>query len=123
MNMISVVDDDVTVRSATVDLLNSHGFACEAYASAEEYLGSERIEDTSCLILDVSMPGLNGLELQKQLTEAGRTIPIIFITAFPDERARAQATRGGALCYLPKPYSDEELVACIRRALGPPRWT
>jgi FixJ family two-component response regulator len=123
MNVISVVDDDASVRSATVDLLNSHGFACEAYASAEEYLGSKRIADTSCLILDVSMPGLNGLELQRQLAQGERSIPVIFITAFPDERTRAQATSGGALCYLPKPYSDEELLNCIRRALRPLRST
>ena len=109
------------MRSGTVDLLNSFGFACEAYASAEKYLGSERIAHTSCLILDVNMPGLNGLELQSQLVQSGRIIPIIFITAFPDERTRAQAMRAGSLCYLPKPYSEEELLNCIRRALGLPR--
>jgi FixJ family two-component response regulator len=101
--------------------LNSLGFVCEAYASAEEYLGSARIGDTSCLILDVKMPGQNGLELQRQLIESGRSIPIIFITSFPEERGRAQAIGAGALCYLPKPYSDEELLKCIRRALRPPR--
>jgi FixJ family two-component response regulator len=123
MNVISVVDDDASVRSATVDLLNSAGFSCEAYASAEEYLGSERIAHTACLILDIKMPGLSGLELQRQLVQSGCTIPVIFITSFPEERTRAQASGAGALCYLPKPYSDEELLKCIGRALRLPRST
>jgi len=120
MNVISVVDDDPFVRSATVDLLNSFGFICEAYASAEEYLGSERIEDTSCLILDVKMPGLSGLELQEQLIETGRRVPIIFITSFPEERTRTKAIGAGAFGFLPKPYSEEQLLSCIHRALRPP---
>jgi FixJ family two-component response regulator len=122
MNVISLVDDDASVRSATVDLLDSLGFACEAYASAEEYL-AERIVHTSCLILDVNLPGLNGLELQRHLVQSGRTVPIIFITAFPEERARAEAIRAGAVCCLLKPYSDEELLTCIHRALGLSRST
>jgi FixJ family two-component response regulator len=117
MDVISVVDDDASVRLATIDLLNSHGFACEAYGSAEEYLGSLRTTRTSCLILDLNMPGLSGLELQRHLAQIGRAVPIIFITAFPQERTRAQAMGAGARCYLPKPYSDEQLVRCIRRAL------
>jgi FixJ family two-component response regulator len=119
MTMISVVDDDPFVRSATVDLLNSFGFVCDAYASAEEYLGSGRIANTSCLILDVKMPGLNGLELQTQLIETGRRIPIIFVTSFPEESARAKAIGAGAICFLPKPYSEEHLLNCIHRALRP----
>src|SRR5262249_9435212 len=119
MGVISVVDDDAAVRSATVDLLDSLGFACEAYASAEEYLG-ESIVHTSCLVLDVNLPGLTGLELQRQLVRSGRMIPIIFITAFQQESTRALAARAGAVCYLAKPYSDEELLSCIRRALRVP---
>jgi FixJ family two-component response regulator len=118
MDMISIVDDDASVRSATVDLLDSLGFACEAYRSAEEYLGSATAADTRCLILDIHMPGLNGLELQRRLAQSGSTVPIIFITAFPEERSRAEAFRAGALCYLPKPYSDEELLDCVRQALA-----
>ena len=118
MDLISVVDDDASVRSATVDLLNSAGFTCEAHSSAEEFLDSTRAADTRCLILDVNMPGLNGLELQRSLVRSGSTVPIIFITAYPEERTRAEAFRAGALCYLPKPYNDEELLDCIRQALA-----
>jgi len=114
---ISVVDDDASVRLATVDLLTSSGFVCEAFESAEAYLQSESGHLTSCLILDVRMAGLNGLELQRLLTDQSRGVPIIFITAFPDERMRRQAIDGGAICYLPKPYNDEELLGCIRLAL------
>ena len=115
--LISVVDDDESVRSATVDLLASLGFACEAFMSAEAYLQSEAANRTSCLILDVRMPGLSGLELQRALTNQGRLVPIIFITSFPSRRVRQQAIKGGAICYLPKPYSVDELLNCIRLAL------
>ena len=115
--LISVVDDDASVRSATVDLLASVGFACEAFASADAYLQSDAANRTACLILDVRMPGLNGLELQQLLVEQGRTGPIIFITSYPNERVRRRAIRGGAICYLPKPYSEEDLLGCIRLAL------
>ena len=115
--LISVVDDDASVRSATVDLLASVGFACEAFASADAYLQSDAANRTACLILDVRMPGLNGLELQRLLTDQGRAVPIIFITSYPNERVRRRAIRGGAICYLSKPYSEEELLDCIRLAL------
>ena len=115
--LISVVDDDASVRSATVDLLASVGFACEAFASADAYLQSDAANRTACLILDVRMPGLNGLELQRLLTDQGRAVPIIFITSYPNERVRRRAIRGGAICYLSKPYSEEELLGCIRLAL------
>ena len=114
--MIAVVDDDESVRSATVDLLLSLGFACEAFESAEAYLKSDARNRMSCLILDVRMPGLGGLELQQLLTDQGRPVPIIFITSFPSGRVRRQAIKGGAICYLPKPYSDDELLRCIRLA-------
>jgi len=114
--MIAVVDDDESVRSATVDLLLSLGFACEAFESAEAYLKSDARNRMSCLILDVGMPGLGGLELQQLLTDQGRPVPIIFITSFPSGRVRRQAIKGGAICYLPKPYSDDELLRCIRLA-------
>ena len=114
--MIAVVDDDESVRSATVDLLLSLGFACEAFESAEAYLKSDAGNRMSCLILDVGMPGLGGLELQQLLTDQGRPVPIIFITSFPSGRVRRQAIKGGAICYLPKPYSDDELLRCIRLA-------
>jgi FixJ family two-component response regulator len=118
MELISVVDDDESVRSATIDLLNSVGFDCEAFESAEAYLRSERVGRASCLILDITMPGLSGLELQRQLVHSGYSIPIIFITAFPEQRTLAQAMQAGAICYLPKPYSDGTLIDCVRRALN-----
>ena len=93
--MIAVVDDDESVRSATVDLLLSLGFACEAFESAEAYLKSDAGNRMSCLILDVGMPGLGGLELQQLLTDQGRPVPIIFITSFPSGRVRRQAIKGG----------------------------
>jgi len=115
--LIAVVDDDPSVRSATVDLLASVGFACEAFEAAEDYLQSDAAKRTACLILDVRMPGLNGLELQRLLADQGRAVPIIFITSYPDERVRGRAIRNGAICYLSKPYSEEELLDCIRLAL------
>ena len=115
--LIAVVDDDPSVRSATVDLLASVGFACEAYEAAEDYLQSDAAKRTACLILDVRMPGLNGLELQRRLADQGRAVPIIFITSYPNERVRRRAIRAGAICYLSKPYSEEDLLGCIRLAL------
>jgi FixJ family two-component response regulator len=118
--VISVVDDDASVRLATLDLLNAAGFACEAFSSGEEYFRSGQTERTTCLILDLNMQGMNGLEVQHQVVQSGHDIPIIFITAFPEIRTRAQAIRAGAICYLTKPYSDDELLACLERALGSP---
>ena len=115
---ISVVNDDASVRLATVDLLASVGFVCEAFASADAYLQSDAVNRTECLILDVRMPGLNGLELQRLLRNQGRAVPIIFITSYPNERVHRCAIRGGAICYLSKPYSEEELLGCIRLALN-----
>ena len=105
MDWIFVVDDDESVRAATVDLLSSLGFRCAAYASAEEYLGSQHAAKTSCLALDVNMPGMDGLELQNRLKELDYSIPVIFITAFPEEGKREQAIRAGAICYLPNRIS------------------
>jgi FixJ family two-component response regulator len=118
--VISVVDDDASVRLATLDLLNAAGFDCEAFASGEEYFSSGQSEQTRCLILDLNMQGMSGLEVQHQVVQSGQGIPIIFITAFPEARTRAQAFRAGATCYLTKPYSDDELLECLERALGSP---
>jgi FixJ family two-component response regulator len=118
--VISVVDDDPSVRLATLDLLKAAGYDCEAFSSGEEYFRSCQAPQTKCLILDVNMQGMNGLEVQQHVVQSGQGIPIIFITAFPEARARAQALRAGATCYLAKPYSAEDLLACLGRALGPP---
>ncbi len=117
MAVISVVDDDASVRLATVDLLDATGFACEAFGSAEEYLCSGRAPQTTCLILDINMLGMSGLELQRQLVQSEYRIPIIFITAFPEDWTREQAFRAGATCYLAKPYNADDLLACIEQAL------
>ena len=119
--LIAVVDDDASVRSATVDLLASVGFACEAFEAAEDYLQSDAANRTACLILDVRMPGLNGLELQRLMADQGRAVPIIFITSYPNERVRRRAIGAGAICYLSKPCSEKELLDCIRLALDASR--
>ena len=119
-SIVMIVDDDNSIRRAVRRLMKSFGFAVETFASAEEFLGSDRLEKTSCLILDVHMPGINGLELQERLVASNSEIPIIFITAFTDERARLQALKAGAVGYLAKPFADDELLNCIHTALKLP---
>ena len=118
MHVISVVDDDASVLSATVDLLDAVGLPCEAFPSAEAYLASDRVRSTSCLILDVSMPGLNGVELQRRLLHAGHFIPTIFITAFPEERIQQRLLAAGAAGFLIKPFDGQTMIECLNAALG-----
>lgn len=115
--VISVVDDDVSLRMATVRLLKAMGFTARAFASAPEFLSSPKIGETSCLIADVAMPGMSGLELQEQLIAQGWSIPIIFITAYPEERIRRQAMTRGAIDFLTKPFDELRLLECVERAL------
>jgi FixJ family two-component response regulator len=115
--MISIVDDDESVREGTIDLVKAMGFAAEAFPSAEDFLKSNRLRNTSCLITDVRMPGMTGLDLHDRLVELGNAIPTILITAFPNDRDQARALRAGVFCYLPKPFDASELLACIRLAL------
>jgi FixJ family two-component response regulator len=119
-SIVMIVDDDDSIRKAVRRLMKSFGFAVETFASAEEFLDSDWLERTSCLILDVHMPGMNGLELQKRLVASGCVIPIIFITAFTDDCARAQAMKAGAVGYLTKPFGDAALLDCIHEALKLP---
>ena len=119
-SVVMIVDDDDSIRKAVRRLMKSFGFAVETFASAEEFLGSDRLEKTSCLILDVQMPGMDGLELQERLVASSHAIPIVFITAFNDGRARAQAMQAGAVGYLIKPFADQELLNCIHAALKLP---
>ena len=114
--MLSVVDDDASVRRATGRLIRSLGFTVEVFASGEEFLRSGSLQDTWCLVLDVHMTGINGLELQSHLLAAGYRIPIIFITAYPDERTRARALQAGAVDFLEKPFGEEALINGIRSA-------
>ena len=119
-SIVMIVDDDDSIRRAVRRLMKSFGFAVETFASAEEFLDSDRLEKTSCLILDIHMPGMDGLELQERLVASKYAIPIIFITAFTDDRARVQALKAGAVGYLAKPFADEELLNCIHAALKLP---
>lgn len=113
--VISVVDDDPSVLEGTMDLLNSMGFIAETFPSAQEFLKSERLHCTSCLITDVQMPGMTGIELHNHLVGSGMVIPTILITAYPDDADRARALQAG-LCYIIKPFDECELLACIQFA-------
>lgn len=119
--VISIVDDDASFRRATARLVRSLGHSVAAFSSAEEFLKSDRIRDTACLISDVQMPGMSGIELQSRLLADGYRLPVIFITAFPGSKAREQALASGALGFLNKPFSEEKLIACLDQALGEPR--
>ena len=116
---ISVVDDDASIREALMSLMRSARFDVEAFASAEEFLASERLSDTACLILDVSLPGMSGFELQNRLNNDRRGIPIIFITAQADEASRQRALKGGAIDFLGKPVRREPLFKAIQLAIEP----
>ena len=116
-NLISVIDDDESVRKTTKLLIESFGFRSVACESAENFFSSGHLDDTSCLIVDVRMPGMNGLELQNQLIAAGNRIPIIFITASDDRESCRRAMEAGAVAFLAKPFSDEHLLQTIQAAL------
>ena len=116
-NLISIIDDDEAVRRTTIRLIESFGFRAAAFESAETFLSSDHLNDASCLIVDVRMPGMNGLQLQSQLAATGTRIPIIFITAYDDKASRQRAMQAGAAAFLGKPFTDEELLRWIRSAL------
>src|SRR5262249_24284909 len=117
-SMVSVVDDDASVRESLPDLLRECGFAVQAFASAEAFLASEAIGETSCLILDVGMPGMSGPDLLQELTRRQQRIPIVFITAQGDETRRPRLTSRGAVACLFKPFSDTALLDTLNAALG-----
>ena len=116
-NLVSVVDDDESIRRTTTLLIESFGFRAAAFESAESFLQSSQLHDTSSLIVDVQMPGMNGLQLQNHLAAAGCGIPIIFVTAYDDNESRRRAMRAGAVAFLGKPFNDEQLLETIRLAL------
>lgn len=120
MALISIVDDDESIRESTKGFVRSLGYEAAAFASAEEFLQSDSVGSTSCLITDVQMPGLSGIDLQRGLIAQGVQMPTIFITAFPEEEARARAMKSGALGYLSKPFSEDSLLRCLSAALGNP---
>jgi len=117
-NLVSVVDDDSSVRSSIKLLIESFGFQTAIFESAESFLKAEHLHQASCLITDVQMPGMNGLKLQSCLAAANRAIPIIFITAYDDKESRRQAMQSGAVAFLSKPFTDEQLLQAIRTAIA-----
>ena len=115
--VIVIVDDDESVREATMSLMRALGFTSEAYQSAEDFLKFGNVQRTSCLIADVRMPGMSGLELYRRLVASGKPIPTVLITAHSDDRVRARALQAGIICYLTKPFREDDLLGCIRSAL------
>lgn len=115
--LVSIVDDDESVRESLPDLLRQFGFAARAYASAEEFLASGMLGRTGCLVLDVSMPGMNGRDLQRELARRGQSVPIVYITASADRNVRNQLLADGAVDCLFKPFSDVTLLEALRVAL------
>ena len=115
--LISIVDDDASVREATRSLIQSLGHDAATFASAEEYLFSQYVGDTSCLITDLVMPGMSGADLQQWLIADGNDMPVIFITASFDEMACARALKAGAYGFLRKPFTEESLIECLDSAL------
>ena len=115
--LVAIIDDDESVRVATDTLLRSLGYIVQTFASAEEFLRWERLDDFSCIITDVQMPAMSGVQLQDYVRTQGYRVPFIFFTAFPDEKIRARALAGGAICYLTKPFDPARLVQSLQAAL------
>ena len=114
--LVSVVDDDESVRESLPDLLKEFGFAARAFSSGQAFLSSDSVDETRCLILDIAMPGMSGLDLQQELKRGGQSIPIIFITGQKDEDIRKQAAQQGAVKFLYKPFSDTALLDAVNSA-------
>ena len=116
--VISIVDDDESFRRALARFIRSLGYAVASFGSAEEFLQSNRLDDTACLITDVQMPGISGLELQGALLAQGSRIPIIFVAADPGSKVRGKALAAGALGFLTKPFREETLISFLDQALA-----
>jgi FixJ family two-component response regulator len=116
--LLSVVDDDEMLRESLPDLLREFGFSARAYSSGQEFLSSNYVGETRCLILDVAMPGMSGIEVQEELKRRGQAIPVIFITGQKDEEIRKQAFNQGAVKFLYKPFSDSALLEAVNAALS-----
>jgi FixJ family two-component response regulator len=115
--LISIVDDDESIREAIEGLIESLGLRAHAFSSARDFLASPHIGATSCMIADVHMPQMSGVELHRRLTELGHPIPTILITAYPNDGVRARALADGVICYLSKPFADDALIGAVRSAL------
>jgi FixJ family two-component response regulator len=116
--VIAIVDDDESVRIATQSLVRSLGFTAYTFASAEEFLQSRHVKECSCVITDVQMPGLSGVDLQTRLGAEGRGTPVILMTAFADQAVEERAMKAGAVCFLSKPFEGQMLVKCLEEALS-----
>lgn len=116
-SLISIVDDDQAVRESLRRLLRSLGYKVEAFASAADFLAFPRLDETACLIADIQMPGMTGIELHRRLIGGGRAIPTILVTAYPDDDARTRALKDGVVGYLHKPLEEDDLLQCLHSAL------
>jgi FixJ family two-component response regulator len=116
--MISIIDDDVCAREATAGVVRSLGYAFMTFVSAEDFLGSDRVNSASCLITDMHLPGLSGLELYQRLRADGLAVPTIFVTGHPDETTRTQALSAGAIAFLSKPFGKKTMHDCLKAALS-----
>ena len=116
--VIAIVDDDESFRQATISFIRSLSYSAAAFPSADAFLHSNAVEITDCLITDVQMPGMSGIELQSHLIAQGHRVPVIFVTAFPETKARGRALRAGAIGFLSKPFSDQNLISCLNKALA-----
>ena len=117
--LVSVVEDDRFFRESMGRLMRSLGYTAEAFPSAADFLASPRLSETACLIADVNMPAMTGVELHKHLVDAGHAIPTILVTAYPNDVDRVRAMNDGVVCYLPKPIDEQHLIRCLRAALTP----
>jgi FixJ family two-component response regulator len=118
--VIAIVDDDESFLQATISFVRSLGYSAAAFPSADAFLNSNAVENTDCLITDLQMPGMSGIELQNYLLAQGNRVPVIFVTAFPETEARGDALRAGAVGFLGKPFGDENLISCLNKALATP---
>ena len=116
--VIAIVDDDESFLQATISFVRSLGYSAAAFPSADAFLNSNAVENTDCLITDLQMPGMSGIELQNYLLAQGNRVPVIFVTAFPETEARGDALRAGAVGFLGKPFGDESLISCLNKALS-----
>lgn len=116
--LIAIVDDDQSIRAATQDLLKAEGLSACAFEDAESFLGSPMLATVACLVADMRMRGMSGLDLSRRLVAAGQGIPTVIITAHPDEMTRQRARLAGITCYLTKPFTPDELLGCVRKALA-----
>jgi FixJ family two-component response regulator len=120
-SLVSVVEDDQFFRESMRRLMRSQNYTVEVFSSAADFLASPHLTETACLIADVQMPAMTGIELYKRLIDAGHSIPTILVTAYPSDVDRARVLKDGVVCYLRKPVDDAHLIRCLRSALEPPK--